>query len=59
METKRGRDLKSIMKEGTAIDLKEFSKLDSRVLLKNTTWQNSKIQQVKDMLTFLDIYNRD
>lgn len=32
-----GTYLKSIMREGAAIDLKEFSKLDSRALLKNIT----------------------
>lgn len=36
--TKRGRNLsKSIMKEGVANELKEFSKLDSQVLLKDIT----------------------
>lgn len=32
-----GKYLKSIMKEGADIDLKEFSKLDSRILLKEIT----------------------
>lgn len=37
-EIKEARDyLRSIMKEGAAIDLREFSKVDSRVLLKNIT----------------------
>jgi hypothetical protein len=32
------------MKEGAANELNEFSKLDSRVLLKDIIWQDGEIQ---------------